>query len=209
MEVTIADVIKWMQAEIKRQEARVARLADSQKELGRQIAEQQEKKKTLTAQLKSAKDGLEKAKEEAKAEKGKMQADLQKTQRQYDVKEEIIEATKKEMTTLDSQLADARRQAEPILKEIESLQKEIEGLRDEIASKKRLVAENTEIPREIEKLRERLARALALKAGFLQKIAFAEELLNESTFRPESPEAEKLQEYRRLCEELSPMVFEE
>ena len=43
MEVTPIEVVQWLKSEIERQQARVAGLADSQKELGRQIAEQQEK----------------------------------------------------------------------------------------------------------------------------------------------------------------------
>lgn len=209
MEVTLKEVNLWLLSEIARQQTRVAGLADSQKELGRQIAEQQAKRKSLTEQLATVKGELAAAREETKAEQEKMAANLQEEKLQVNEKEQILGATQKDKTNLDKQLEDARWQAEPILREIDALKDEIEKLREEIALQKRLVTESTEIPKEIEKLRERLARALALKAGFLQKTAFAEELLNESTSGHKSLETKKLQEYKRLCEELLPMVFEE
>ncbi len=209
MEVTEIEVLQWLKAEISRQQARVDGLADSQKVFGRQIAEQQEKKKTLEARLAAVKGELANAVASVKAEQAKLAADLQARRDEIDEMQRIYDATKKDRAALDSQLADANRQAEPILREIESLKDAIQKLHDEIALKKRLVAESAEIPKEIEKLRERLKRALALKAGYLQKTAFAEELLNESESLSKSIGTSKLQEYKRLCEELQPLVFEE
>ncbi|MCR4572219.1 MAG: hypothetical protein K5787_00475 [Lentisphaeria bacterium] len=209
MEVTPIEVIQWLKSEIAQQQARVAGLADSQKELGRQIAEQQEKQKTLEERLAAVKADLAKAVANIKAELAKMEPELQAVHDENDEKQKIYDTTKKDKVTLDNQLADAKRQADPILQEIESLKDEIKKLLDEIALKKRLIAESLELPKEIEKLRERLARALALKAGYLQKTAFAEELLNENDSLRKSIGTSKLQEYKRLCAELQPMVFEE
>ena len=209
MEVTPIEVIQWLKSEIERQQKHVEGLADCQKMLGRQIVEQQEKKKTLTAKLEQVKGDLAKALASAKAEQARMDVELQKTRDVIEEKNQIHDATQKEKISLDNQLEDAKRQAAPILREIDALKGEIEKLHEEIAMKKRLVVESAEIPKEIERLRERMARALALKAGFLQKTAFAEELLNENASLCKSFEANKLQEYKRLCGELQPMVFEE
>ena len=209
MEVTQIEVIQWLKSEIERQQRRVDGLAESQKELGRQIAEQQEKKKKLEERLAAVKADLEKAVANIKAEQDSMKPELQAVRDENEEKQKIFDAMQKDRNTLDDQLADAKQQSDPILQEIALLKDEIKKLFDEIALKTRLVAESSELPKEIEKLRRRLTRALSLKAGYLQKTAFAEELLNESASLRKSIGTSKLQEYKRLFAELQPMVFEE
>jgi chromosome segregation ATPase len=209
MEVTPIEVIQWLKSEIERQQARVDGLTESQNELGRQITEQQEKKKTLEERLVAVKADLEKAVANIKAEQARMEPELQAVRDENNKKQKAFDVMQKDRMALGNQLADAKRQGDPILQKIALLKDEIKKLFGEIALKKRLVAESSELPKEIEKLRKRLTRALSLKAGYLQKTAFAEELLNESESLRKSIGTSKLQEYKRLFAELQPMVFEE
>ncbi len=209
MEVTPIEVIQWLKSEIERQQARVDGLTESQNELGRQITEQQEKKKTLEERLVAVKADLEKAVANIKAEQARMESELQAVRDENNKKQKAFDVMQKDRMALGNQLADAKRQGDPILQKIALLKDEIKKLFGEIALKKRLVAESSELPKEIEKLRKRLTHALSLKAGYLQKTAFAEELLNESESLRKSIGTSKLQEYKRLFAELQPMVFEE
>ena len=207
-EVTSVEVIKWLKSEIARQQERLAGVADKQKEIGRQIAEQQEKKKTLETRLAKVKADLAIARTNAKAAQDARDAEWKKAHDTVTEKQAIHDATRKDKTELDNQLEASRLQAAPILQKVDTLKKEIEQLRETLDSKKRLVVESTELPKEIERLRGRLARALALKAVYLQKAVFAEELLNENDSLRKSSGTGKLYEYKQLCKNLRPMVFD-
>ncbi len=210
METIAIEAVQWLNSEIDRlMKERFASQPNIQNELAPQIVKQEERKKTLEATLATAKDNLAKIIENAKAMQSETDKNVQAARNELAEKQKSYEMLQDTQKALGNQLAEAKRPLYPILREIETLKADIEQLTDEINEKKRRVDQTMEIPNEIKKLRERKEKALALKPGFLQKTAIAEELLHESVSLKDSIGTSKLDEYKQLCTELQSMCFDE
>ena len=209
MEVTPIEVIQWLKDEIEKQTEKKTKQEDNKQELSELLFKLQQKKKALTETLIQAQTDLANAQQNAQAELVKIDIELQKIQETLNRKEQICNATDKEKDALSKQLMDTQRQASPILQEIVIIKEAIDKLQDEILLKNKLLLEREEIPKKIEKLRKRLIKALSLKVGYIQKIAITEELLNEITLSNKDEVQKKLTEYKQLCQELQPLVFEQ
>jgi len=116
-----------------------------------------------------------------------------------------IAALQAEKSRLSAQVDDQKKSHGDLEEKISAIEKEIEAVKGDNGQKKALIVELAEGPSKLTELTQRLERAMALKAGYLAKARFTEELLKEQNAE-EAPVA--LEQYKTLCEELKNLVFD-
>ncbi len=200
--------LRWIEGRLEEIKGQLAQLDEQQKAWGIALTEQRQKNGMLKADLAQAENELAYVREELQQEHARQEHEQKAAAgEEADAKSEL-EKCSREKSQLNQQMEETRRQVAPILSEIASLNSEISQLQHGIEMKRNSLNDSEVLPKELDNLRVRLARAMKMKPGFLQKIRFAEELLAELGEQGNADKARLLEEYRRLAEELEPMEYE-
>jgi len=202
------DAIGWLQTDMIRQTDALSDVDRLRREVTASIqnvksenAELQKRLEALSAQL----DTAVAAEAEAKAQ---LSRSPEENETQLADRKKKVESRRQKKKDLEAVLKNTREATIPVLREIDRLNAEIEHCQASCAQKSGVIAEREKIPQQLQALRQRLGDAQLLKAGFLKKADFSEELLVEMRGEASEDQKQKLAQYKKLCAELQDMIFE-
>ena len=209
MDVRYGEELRWLMAEIARMKGRMTQLNDQQRNWGIALAEQRQRNVELKENLARAEKELAKAKEEAQREAAKQQMEQENAEHEVAEKKAELEKCRLESKQLSRQLEETKRQVAPVLDEIGALNLAIGQLQRDVETKRNALEKSEMLPNEVKSYQARLARAMALKPGLLQKASFAKDLVTELGEPGNSERSRLLAQYKRLAESLQPMEYKQ
>lgn len=207
-----SEELNWLTEEKSRLERRLRQKSEDQKRqekrLLAQLDELKEQRKVLNASVAGVDKEIKDAQNEFESTKTELERRLTSVQAALARKNGEYENKSLEKKALVAKLDAERKKNEPLLQEIASVTADVKSLKERNDQATLRLEESSELPRKIEKMKERLAHALALKPGFFQKITYTENLFAENESIGRNCEA-LLNQYRELWKQLEPMAFEE